>query len=491
MNAQKLVQDARQTQSLTLEQIQSMKVLQLSRSELIGEAELLLNTNPLVERTDGAGGDQAADDADTGGDDRPASGTTGESTPENTSESDAIFDGTPSWGRPASASGPGTDPIENVPGREDVREEILVDLRCMAEGDLQPLLFECLVDELDEHGFITTPVETLALEYERCLAEAGHPGVPLVEWRRALFILKHRTIPGLGASGPAEALTLQTGALMRSGGVDADTAALLEKLLDEAFTAIITENRPALLEAADGDEEALEKALAVMKTLSPHPVSLPREEEDNYVVPDVVVRLEGGRLTAQVCSDGAPSMGFVEKAAFEAARANLPRALFDNHLAEARLFMKAVEQRRETLGRISNLLVERQAGWFTDPSAALEPLSMSEAADALGVSPSTVSRAVAGKFVLSPRGMVEMKNLFSSARFTNVDAATGEVTETSADAVLEAVKAIIAGENPAKPFSDQAIADRLAESGLTVARRTVAKYRESAGIPSTRLRRRA
>ena len=466
-----------QQQVLSQEQQQSLRILQMPTQELLGEIELMLEANPLLEVEEPA---QASDDpqarAQEHDDDRR------DDRGEDDSEFDAAQAETPVDQPYEAWQGASSDeaPFERIPAPESFRDELLADLGCLPLTPRQHLLVACLVEELDDRGFFTSPFETLIRYYARILKEEGVENVTATEWREALATLQSMDPPGIGTADPVEALMKQ---IERIDPSIMHAAALetLKRIVSKHLDKVAADNRPALLKLANGKSSILDEALRVLKTLSPYPIA--RESSTLYIVPDVVVRTQNGVSTAHLNSSSQLRLRLRINDARSEADPSTRRVL----LGEAKTFIQRIEARRATLQRLADAIVTRQQTYFEHGSAALRPMTLSQIAEELGLSVPTVSRAVSGKFIACSQGTVEMRSLFSAVSFSNQSSGA---EEQGASEIQAMICKLIESEDPKAPLSDEMLCEMLQKQGVPIARRTVAKYRTCAGIPSARSRRR-
>jgi RNA polymerase sigma-54 factor len=329
-----------------------------------------------------------------------------------------------------------------------------------------------LVGCLDERGFLSpSDEELLALALEAGLA-GGRSRLGA-----AIAALQELEPRGIGARNAIEALLLQ----LDPADPDYD---LLCRLLEE-FVEELAKNRLPQVARAMGLELAdLERLLDLLRELDPAPAASLVEEAAPVIVPEVMVEAAGEGWEVSVPRSALPAVSVdpsVADLARDRAQGAEVRRYLRGKLDQARWIVEAVAHRGETLLRVARAAFAHQRAFLEEGPGHLAPLTMGAVADELGLHVSTVSRAVAGKFAQTPWGCLPLRSLFQSA-------AGGE--DTARDEVREAVRALFEGEDKTRPLSDEEAVAALAERGLTVARRTVAKYRKELGIPSSYRRRR-
>ena len=289
--------------------------------------------------------------------------------------------------------------------------------------------------------------------------------------------------PGCGARSLKECLLAQMDKLDDSPWED-EVRLLIENHLEDIAAGRVAK----ILEALSITRGEYAKALCELRTLDPKPGrAYPSSGEPNRIVkPEVHAVMDGGRWTAMVDARSLPEikispryLKMIEDPSVSAETKEYLR----ERLAAAHQLMDAVEHREETVRAIAQEIFDRQPGFFEFGLKGLGPLTMSEVAEKLGIHPATVSRTVNDKYVSTPKGVVELRRFF----IQGIETADGEVV--AKDAVHDALKALVDGEDKARPLSDEVLADRLKAQGFPVARRTVAKYRGILGIPGTSERR--
>lgn len=350
-------------------------------------------------------------------------------------------------------------------------DHLLEQLRLTRVSRRDAALVEVLIGELDDNGYLTVAlVDVVAMLPSELAVEAD-------ELRAALRLLQSFEPAGVGARDLAECLALQ----LR----DPDLARLPE-LADAAVLAaartVCREYLP-LLGARDYqqlrrnlrcDADCLRKVQQVIQRLNPRPGSDYGDRQARYVTPDVIVRQVAGRWRAELNPEAMPRLNINQMYA-QIIRSERGSGLADQ-LREARWLIRNIQQRCDTITRVAQEIVDRQQGFFEHGAIAMRPLVLREVAEALELHESTISRVTTQKYMLTPSGTFEFKYFFGSQIATQA----GGVA--SATAVQTLIRQMIAEENAKKPLSDNKIAQLLAEQGMVVARRTVAKYRETLKI---------
>ncbi len=331
-----------------------------------------------------------------------------------------------------------------------------------------------LIDAINDDGYLE---EWLALT-ERLQTSMG---VTLEQIEQVLKAIQDFDPPGVAARDLAECLRLQ---IMQFPADTPERAPAL-KIVNEHMALLARHDEAALQEALNLEADALKPALALIKSLQPHPGRPYQAHESNYVAPDVFVTKRNGRWRVSLNPDIAPKVRLNAQyvSLVKRADASKDQQTLKQHLQEARYFLSSLESRNDTLLRVGQCIVEEQRAFLEYGEEAMRPLVLRAIADQLNIHESTVSRATANKYMLTPRGLYEFKYFFSS----HVRTAQGGTC--SATAIQAMIKRMVTQEPPDVPLSDNTLADLLLKDGIQVARRTVAKYREALGIRPSHERR--
>ena len=332
-----------------------------------------------------------------------------------------------------------------------------------------------LIDSLDEDGYLTDALEEIALAAGAAEMDEDAQEDLLSRLRCARHWLQRLDPPGVGAANLAECLTIQ---LRQREACPAREVAL--RIAQAHLEALARRDVKRLCAALACDEALLREAQALIVGCEPKPGRPFVDAEANIVVPDVVVQRAGRALKVSLNPDVMPKLRINDL--YAAALKSQRGSHLSAHLQEARWFMKNIQQRFDTILRVSKAIVERQKAFFTHGEIAMKPLVLREIADELGLHESTISRVTTAKYMATPQGTFELKYFFGSSLNTE---AGGNASST---AVRALIKQLVSAEDPAKPLSDSALSDMLEEQGIQVARRTVAKYREALKIAPANLR---
>jgi RNA polymerase sigma-54 factor len=332
-----------------------------------------------------------------------------------------------------------------------------------------------IVDAIDPDGYLGADVEEL-------LETLGDDELTREEVETVLHRVQSLDPPGVGARDVRECLLIQLRQL--PGGEPNRTRAIA--VCETCFEALSRNDTDQICRQLGLSAAEIAMALALIRSLSPRPGTLIAEIQPEYVIPDVFARKREGRWVVELNPDSIPKLRVNPMYAKLIRRADPSEAntCMRSHLQEARWFIKSLASRNDTVLRVASKIVELQRDFLDYGEEAMRPMVLRDVAEALELHESTVSRVTTQKYMHTPRGTFEFKFFFSSHVST---AAGGECSST---AIRAFIRKLVAAETPAKPLSDSKIADVLAGQGIQVARRTVAKYRESLGIPPSNERKR-
>lgn len=325
-----------------------------------------------------------------------------------------------------------------------------------------------LVGSLDSRGYLTLPVAEAA----RAMACSE------AEVLRVLSIIQGFEPAGVGARDLAECLRLQA---QRSGIYEGLVAAIIDRHLDA-----VAAHRLKEIAAAEHVQPAdVQMAVDIVRRLNPKPGAAYGAADSTYITPDVIIRKGEKGYEVQVEEAGVPKLHISALYRQSDTFDKKTQKYIASRLRAAAWLINSIEQRRTTIRRVVEEIVRRQPAYFEKGPASLEPMTMKDVADTIGVHESTVSRAVANKYAELPTGVVALRSLFTSR---SARTETGEdVAAAQAKSVIES---FIKGEDPKKPLSDQKLCTLLKERGIALSRRTVMKYREQLGYDSSVKRKR-
>ena len=446
--------------TLTPQLQQSIRLLQLSTVELNQEIDRLLMENPALEREDAEGEPEAG---------APAPAPAGGSSPSSSTEpaapdADWSVDIASSWRGPDDDDE--GDRSFTAPDTPTLRDHLRGQLSLTNLGDRDRVFVQLLIDALDEDGYLTQPLEEIAalLPAE---AEAG-----LEEFGIALRHLQNLEPAGVGARSPGECLALQLRIMP-----DEPARRLALDIVEKHLELLASRDYTRLKNITGAGEEALRAAQRLIQALNPRPGAAHAKVETRYVIPDVIVRKQRSVWRASLNPDAMPRLRINRLYAELAAGARNSGAAIASQLQEARWLIKNVQQRFDTILRVSQAIVDQQRHFLEHGEVAMRPLVLREIAQTLGLHESTISRVTTQKYMATPRGTFELKYFFGSHVATEAGGAA------SSTAIRALIKQLVAAEDAKAPLSDARISQILGEQGIVVARRTIAKYREALQIP--------
>jgi len=467
------------TQHLTLtpQLQQSIRLLQLSTLELNQELERFLAENPLLERDEGEE-DGAPVVRLNGTESVTTEAVERSDKPDGPAAEDEPRPAADDWSLETVAPGAPREDADDADYPQlaaespSLRDHLLQQLSLTALPDRDRTLVALLVDALDEDGYLTQPLEEIAAMLPAELA------IEPDELAIALKHLQNLDPTGVGARSPAECLELQLLTLPDS----VTGLAIALRIVREHLPLLAARDFAKLKRLIGCDEVLLRTAQRLIQSLNPRPGAAFAPLETRYVVADVIVRKVKGVWRASLNPDAMPKLR-INRIYADILQSNRGQAgQLASQLQEARWLIKNVQQRFETIQRVSQTIVDRQRHFFDHGEVAMRPLVLREIADALGLHESTVSRVTTQKYMATPRGIFELKYFFGSHVATEAGGAC------SATAIRALIKQLVAAEDPKKPLSDSKISQILGQQGIVVARRTIAKYRESLHIPPVNLR---
>lgn len=458
---------------------QAIRLLQLNRIELRDHIQEIVETNPLLDYEENAdpGGDKLEEvsfEAEMAKTDKAESS---QEFSDNDYESDqwqtdTEFD---QWTESAGWAGEFSERQIEDTSSGSLREHLLSQIRLAHFNDEDAAIATAIVYALDDDGYL---VDDIA-EIRRSLL----PEV-VVEDTEVTAVLRRvqRLEPvGVASRDTGECIVLQLRA-QPAGTAGVDLALRLARdylklVADNAYEDIMRET--------GASSESLKQSLELIRSLEPRPGARFDNRHDEYLVPDVYVRLDDNEWVTTLSPESNPSLR-LNKYYISLLRKSGGKDTdyLNGRLQEARWLLSSLELRNRTLLKVSQHIVNTQKGFLKDGEIAMKPLILKEVSEAVGVHESTVSRATTKKYMLTPRGIFELKYFFSS----HVKTTDGGVI--SATATKARIQIMIDNEPSERPLSDQELSQLLLETGICVARRTVAKYRESLGIGSSSERRR-
>jgi len=461
---------------------QAIRLLQLSTLELQLEVQTVLDSNLMLERDEN--------------DNPPAEQPGGNDVPENpeaevTSNSDTMPDELPvdtHWEDTydtgaTSYSAPGNndnrDFFETHGGEgPNLHEHLSWQLDLSPFSDEDHVIADAIIDAINDDGYLTISLEDVL----DSLNLPPEQDIGVEEIQAVLRRVQHFDPLGVGARNPAECLLIQLNAL------DSKTPWRAEALtlVGEHVNLLGNRDYNQIMRRMKLSETQLQEVLKLVQSLNPRPGSQITSTPPQYVVPDVFVYKKEGKWQVDLNIDTAPRLRINSHYASLVKRADNSddNNYLRNHLQEARWFLKSLQSRHETLLKVARCIVSSQRNFFEYGDEAMKPMVLRDIAESVEMHESTISRVTTQKYMHTPRGIFEFKYFFSS------HVGTADGGECSATAIRAIIKKLVAAEIPTKPLSDNKIASLLADQGIKVARRTIAKYREAMTIPPSNERKR-
>ena len=501
-----------QSMKLAPRMIQSMEILQMPLSELCERIEQELESNPTIELTeiDPDLQDRSQETSSTADqeltidpesasdfarlDDYTAANPDAAENTYSDSKMKRDFDDLPR-SRVASGERDGKmDAMASAPARAASLTDQLLDQWSLTDiKERIKVMGEVLINSLDEDGYLRASFEDVADRAPEAV-KALEPTE--ADWELAIQAVQLLLEPaGVGARDAKECLLIQIDVLADRLGEDRDdeitvTIEAIEiatRLVSEFFDELMKNKLPKVAAKSGLDLEEINIGIDLMRRLSLAPARRLVADEPSVVIPDGIVEYdeENDRYFAYLSDGRIPDVQINKEYARMSADKGVPsadRTFLKKNLSNAQWLIDAVGQRRHTLLRVINAVVDEQRDYFDFGPESLKPLPMKTISDRLGIHVATVSRAVSEKYIMTPRGVVALRGFFSGGLSTD----SGE--DVSSNSVKASIQDLIAGEDKSKPYSDEAVVKLLKERGIEIARRTVAKYRDQLGLPTARMR---
>ena len=457
--------------------IQSIEILQLPLLELRNRIDQELIENPVLER------EEAQETTEENNEETESEEALEEVEAADSEEADfdtfddfsSYYNDYGSGGSRSSSSDDEKDPklqaLENSPAPDiSLQEHLLRQLSYLDLDDRQYELCESIVANLDTRGYLANSLEDIVKGVDGEVSED--------EAEEALAVVQDLEPPGVAARDLSECLMLQL-------DDDHEKKDFLRRLLENYFEDILENRYPQVADAMDCTIEDLKQAVEEISQLNPMPGSLFGEPSAPNVLPDLRVELIDGEYQIFLEDSWLPSLRFnkyYRKKLNDDSLDGKTKEYLKKKMQSARWLIDAIEQRRSTLYNVTTEMMDAQQDFLDHGDAALKPLKMQDIADRAGVHVSTVSRAISGKYIQTPRGIYPLKHFFTGG----LQKKSGEME--SWEAVRQKLQKIIRDEDKSDPFSDEQISQELKKQGIDIARRTVSKYRKNLGIPSARKR---
>ena len=480
---------------------QAIKLLQLSTLDLEQEIIEQLYNNPLLETDEQEGvKDQIQQDNISGTDDvsfdnddpenytqaqdssEHVSGTT-ETTWETDNSDNLPIDS--NWSEGTSTA---TKPLSNdndfnldtvYQVTESLQDHLFWQLNLITLSDRDKAVAEAFIDAVNDNGFLSNDLQEITAHLKEQNKDDPLQDDELVA---VLKRLQQFDPPGIFARDLKECLSIQLNQL-------SDETPYLQEaklLVDDFLEDIASTELAKLVRKSKVDQVCLQQGLELIRTLNPRPGEKLAADDTEYIVPDVYIEKLQGRWQVRLNNSNIPRIKINQTYSDLIRRADdsAENQFLKKNLNEARWFIRSLESRNDTLTQVTMAIVDFQKGFLEHGPVAMKPLVLSEIAEQLDLHESTISRVTTKKYMATPQGIFELKYFFSS------HVGTSDGGECSSTAVCAILKMLIEAERPCKPLSDNKLTTLLADQGIQVARRTVAKYRESMNIPSSSQRKR-
>ncbi|MFT5033062.1 MAG: RNA polymerase sigma-54 factor [Bacteroidia bacterium] len=465
---------------------QAIRLLQLSTLDLQQEIQTAIDSNPLLEVSDDDV--QAADshsEADSNLSREEPDDTTHSDDQESTGVDETWNDGIPEdlpvdsrWDdvyqpatpvRQSSGADSGDqDFVARSSSDESLQDHLRWQLNLTRMSDLDRLIAMAIIDSVTADGRLACTVEDILYSF------TDEPDVEEEEVLAVLHRMQQFDPPGVLGRDLRECILIQ----LKQLPVDTPWLKQATDVASSHLDLLGSRDYNLLMRRSRLNEEQLKQALALIQTMNPTPGAMISPSETEYVVPDVFVSKRESSWVVELNPDIAPKLRINSHyASLGKQCSGADSSYIRDNLQEARWFLKSLQSRNETLMKVASKIVEYQRGFLEYGDEAMKPMILHDIADAVEMHESTISRVTTQKYMHTPRGIFELKYFFSSHVSTD---AGGECSST---AIRALIKKLVAAENPRKPLSDSKITNLLAEQGIQVARRTIAKYREAMIIP--------
>ena len=362
---------------------------------------------------------------------------------------------------------------------ESLQDHLFWQLNLITLSDRDKAVAEAFIDAVNDNGFLSNDLQEITAHLKEQNKDDPLQDDELVA---VLKRLQQFDPPGIFARDLKECLSIQLNQL-------SDETPYLQEaklLVDDFLEDIASTELAKLVRKSKVDQVCLQQGLELIRTLNPRPGEKLAADDTEYIVPDVYIEKLQGRWQVRLNNSNIPRIKINQTYSDLIRRADdsAENQFLKKNLNEARWFIRSLESRNDTLTQVTMAIVDFQKGFLEHGPVAMKPLVLSEIAEQLDLHESTISRVTTKKYMATPQGIFELKYFFSS------HVGTSDGGECSSTAVCAILKMLIEAERPCKPLSDNKLTSLLADQGIQVARRTVAKYRESMNIPSSSQRKR-
>jgi len=461
---------------------QAIRLLQLSSLELQAEIQEALESNPLLEVEEDYDYDAAPESSDEDQASRDVSQLENQDIPEDLpvdTKWEDMYDHQPTASTTSHSMVDGDLERENQDESGDsLQQHLLWQMRLTHFTETEEAIAATIIDSVEDDGYLKTTLEDIQQSLGEEFAE-----IELDEIETVLHRIQHFDPVGVAARDLRECLLIQLRVFEATGLPHIE---LLKELIDKHLDTLAKRDYAQIKRALKVSDDELTELVRSIQLLNPRPGSQIQTNNTEYIVPDAYARKYKGRWSLSLNPDNAPRIQIAEHYAQLINRADnsSENTYLKNNLQEARWFLKSLQSRNETLLKVTEAIIERQKDFLDHGEEAMKPLVLADIAEVVEMHESTISRVTTRKYLHTPRGIFELKYFFSSHVSTDAGG------ECSATAIRAIIKKLVAAENPRKPLSDSKIADILGEQGINVARRTIAKYRETLAIAPSNERKR-
>lgn len=483
-----------QSLTMTPQLQQAIKLLQLSSLDLQSEIQEILDSNPLLEKEAHENSISTESDAEIknqeqenveqnfNGEEKDASDRINENNIAEDMPTDSQWE---DWGYNSQSSVASNRQFDDKnfdyqgETSESLRDKLQWQIDMMRLSDIDKTIATILIDAIDERGYVQIELDDVVKMFQQeheQPEETEESTVEIEEVKAVLHLLQSFEPAGIAARDLQECLLLQ----LKRLDDDLDGKELAKKIIVEQFEHLSSRNYRQIMRNLSINETTLKQAIELIQKLDPRPGNQINVNSAQYITPDVFVSKDSKGIWGVELNGGCtPKLKINSDYAALIKRAdNSPDNMYlKNNLQDAKWFIKSLQSRNETLLKVATSIVEKQIGFFEYGEEAMKPLVLNDIAEEVDMHESTISRVTTQKYMLTPRGIFELKYFFSS----HVGTTSGG--ECSSTAIRAVIKKLISAENQAKPLSDSKLANLLKEQGIKVARRTVAKYREAMSIP--------
>lgn len=472
---------------------QAIRLLQLSTLDLQAEIQEALDSNPMLEISEESGDNNSSSDKKDNGEDSverskddnsQGDSADGEWNIDNIPSElavdthwDDVYQSSTPTGSMARGDGDDMDFEARRTTADTLQDHLQWQLNLTPMSEQDALIAEAIIDAVQPSGMLSQSVEEI---YQGLLQEFEE--LEMDEVQAVLHRLQQFDPPGVACENISECLLVQLNQIDDNSQAAQHARTIIQNHLE----LLGGRDFKQLMRKLRIKEPELQEAIKIIQGLNPRPGEHIGSDSTEYVVPDVFVSKENNRWTVQLNPDIAPKVRINASYASMVKRADssADNTFLRDNLQEARWFLKSLQSRNETLLKVATCIVEKQQGFLDHGPEAMRPMVLHDVAEVVEMHESTISRVTTQKYMHTPQGIYELKYFFSSHVATE---AGGECSSTAIRAII---RKLIAAENTRKPLSDSKITGLLEEQGIKVARRTIAKYRESLGIPPSNERKR-